>query len=252
MKVCHQWSLPKQVMLIIALSTIFSFINFAHTPMAMYLSQYGIFSVFSVLIILKTIGGPRFFYHRLSDKRINLLNLLSCLSFLFIMLICKTPISFWYALHSKDSLLIAATAVTAGVFEESFFRGLLFSVIIRSSRKSYRHFTLTYSAILSSLLFGLYHFINFTGDNLVPVMVQVGYAFSFGLFFCFSKIAFNTLLVPIILHVYIDLQATTLNSVTTSINWLIGLLIFLPLIMSTIIYLLAVDKHLKSTYVTVS
>ncbi|GAF36528.1 CPBP family intramembrane glutamic endopeptidase [Lentilactobacillus farraginis] len=251
-KANNQWPLSKQIGLTITLSIIFCLIFFAHTPMTTYLFQYGIFSIFSISIVLKAIGGSKLFNYPFSSKPINFLKIAACLSFFFVMLICGTPLSFWYALHSKHILLIAATAITAGFSEEALFRGLLFSIFLKILQRRHSQTMFTYATVFSSLLFGFYHFVNFTGNNFLPVVAQVSYAFSFGLFFCFTRIAFNTLVIPIALHIYLDFQVTTLNAVSTSINWLTGSLTFLLIIISTIMYLLVVDKHLKSAYVSVS
>ena len=63
------------------------------------------------------------------------------------------------AIKSSNFLVILLTAISSALLEEFLFRGMFFGALLNLLSKS--HFTLTYSGIISSFLFGFWHLSNF-------------------------------------------------------------------------------------------
>ncbi len=117
----------------------------------------------------------------------NWLYLLPCL------LIAVDNLQWWALVGGKmelartewvDILLFALSCLFTGLFEETVFRGILFSLLASVFSKDRKGFLWT--VVLSSAIFGLSHLLNGLS---VSVLLQVGYSFlTGGLFaFCLAK-----------------------------------------------------------------
>lgn len=91
-------------------------------------------------------------------------------------------VNLWYGfnnkLNLKDSLVFVFSMVIVGFLEEIIFRGFLFKAMAKDSLKA--------AVIVSSLTFGIGHFVNLfngSGTDLLSNSLQVLYAITFG-FLC--------------------------------------------------------------------
>jgi membrane protease YdiL (CAAX protease family) len=155
-------------------------------------------------------------------------------------------------------ILFAMSTVTVGVVEELVFRGTVFPLFIKSFKKANRPIII--SAVLSSLMFGLIHFVNIFSqpENLIGITSQVFFATSIGVFFCGLMIRTENILIPCIVHALINFsfgagelkQSIVVVSKieeTTGINWnsVIPTTIFFSFILVGGIYMiLKADKLL--------
>ena len=101
-------------------------------------------------------------------------------------------------------LLFAIYTIVVGILEELFFRGTIFPLIIKSFAKSKQ--PLLISAIFSSLLFGLIHYVNLFSqpENFIGITSQVFFATSIGVFFCGLLVRTENILIPIAIHALIN------------------------------------------------
>lgn len=90
-----------------------------------------------------------------------------------------------------------------GFFEEVLTRGLVLLPLLVAWRS--RPNGVLRAVMVSSLLFGLAHLINlFNGAELGTTLVQVGYAFGFGVGFAALLLRTNTIWLGIVLHALVD------------------------------------------------
>ena len=117
----------------------------------------------------------------------------------------KARQSYWKELHSYYFLFPVSKqerrwwillSLTAGICEEIFFRGLLLQFIHGQSH-SYWHIDLSLALVLSALLFGICHY--YQGVSGI-IRTAIG-----GLLFGLLTILTNSLWLPILLHVLVDL-----------------------------------------------
>ncbi|MFZ6874930.1 CPBP family intramembrane glutamic endopeptidase [Undibacterium sp. Di27W] len=117
----------------------------------------------------------------------------------------KTRLSYWKALHSYYFLFPVSKqerhwwvllSLTAGICEEIFFRGFLLQFIHGQSHASW-YLDLNLALVLSALVFGICHY--YQGISGI-VRTTVG-----GLLFGLLTILTNSLWLPILLHVLVDL-----------------------------------------------
>lgn len=96
------------------------------------------------------------------------------------------------------------SSLIIGLFEETIFRGVIFNYFSHVFRKS--NYQFLYSALLSSLIFGLIHLDNtlYGGQNLAYTLYQVIYAAAMGFLFAAVYVKTKSIIVPIILHALID------------------------------------------------
>ncbi|MDR0300316.1 MAG: CPBP family intramembrane metalloprotease [Streptococcaceae bacterium] len=82
--------------------------------------------------------------------------------------------------------------------EEFIFRGLILGGLVSSGK------SLSFSVIVSSVLFGGIHIVNLGHQNLYNTGLQMLYASALGGLFAVLYLKSNNLIVPIILHFFID------------------------------------------------
>lgn len=97
------------------------------------------------------------------------------------------------------------------ISEELMFRGLIFERISNFGSE-------TAGAILTSLLFGLYH----------GTMIQLVYAFVFSLFMIFAYKRSGSFAAPVLFHMVSNLSALAMNQLSplTSMQYSIGIVVF--------------------------
>jgi membrane protease YdiL (CAAX protease family) len=104
----------------------------------------------------------------------------------------------------KLLLSFAISTLAVGIFEELAFRGIIFPLLIKSFSKSKRPILI--SAVLSSFLFGIVHFINLFSqpENIIGITSQVFFATAIGVFFCGLMVRTENILIPCIIHALIN------------------------------------------------
>lgn len=123
-------------------------------------------------------------------------------------------------------------ALVPGIWEELAFRGY----ILQSIKKKY---SINIGIILSSVLFGLYHFFNVISQDIISAFFGVIMATSFGLIWGYMTIKSGSVLPAMITHYLVDASNFFFVKVTTSdeivvTQFFILLVIFYPLINYTI------------------
>lgn len=218
----------------------FSYLTFPSSPNILaLLGEVAIAIIFWILVLSK-IKSTKVFKNRLVfnwQQRISLSLILSLL--ILIMLAGNVPQNISQLANEslKNSLAVLITAILAGFFEKNFFRGYLFSSFINCLQQG--SLRLVLAGIISGLLFGLAHLINyFTGGaDLQSTLQQIFYAVSFGLCLAAIRTAFNGLLIPIILHMLIDLQPALTAYSNEHNSWLPIILVFTPLLLISGLFL---------------
>ncbi len=80
---------------------------------------------------------------------------------------------------ASSILLFALVCLFVGLFEELAYRGCVFMLVLRNSKKTKKG--IFKAVIISSALFGAVHIVNlFAGGGPVAVILQVGYSFLIG------------------------------------------------------------------------
>lgn len=117
--------------------------------------------------------------------------------------------------YHKNLTLALSVAISAGIFEEFFFRGLLLPYAIRMFRGQHQ---MLWGVLLSSLLFGISHMLNLGKQPLEPTLVQGASAFLIGLFMAALYLRTHNLIWPILFHFTNDFGSVLAsgNSVYTS------------------------------------
>jgi membrane protease YdiL (CAAX protease family) len=101
-------------------------------------------------------------------------------------------------------ILFALSTFAVGIVEELAFRGTIFPLLIKSFKKTNRPILI--SALLSSLMFGLVHFINLFSqpENIIGIISQVFFATAIGVFFCGLMVRTENILIPCIIHALVN------------------------------------------------
>jgi len=110
-----------------------------------------------------------------------------------------------YKSASIELLFLYAISVSVvGIFEEFLFRGAIFPLFIKSFDPTNKPILI--SAVLSSLMFGIVHFINLFSqpENIIGITSQVFFATSIGVFFCGLMVRTENILIPIIVHALVN------------------------------------------------
>ena len=129
----------------------------------------------------------------------------------------KTNWNIYNSLNNYTLLLFLASVILVGFLEEFIFRGTIFPLLVRSFRKKKQGILL--SAALSSLLFGLIHYINLFSapDNLIGISSQAFLAFAMGVYFCGLLLRTNNIIIPAVIHGLINF-AFGAKDLTNNIN----------------------------------
>lgn len=104
-------------------------------------------------------------------------------------------------------------AFLVGICEELIFRGILLTSLIRNLRG---HYAIFWGVILSSIMFGCAHSINFLNQPLKNTLIQMTYTTLLGMIFACVYLRTGNLFYPMTLHMMLDLTSMSLTSTTTS------------------------------------
>ncbi|EJF00526.1 CPBP family intramembrane glutamic endopeptidase [Liquorilactobacillus mali] len=161
-------------------------------------------------------------HHRLNISLSELLkiNSLPIVFYLFYLTawVVKLPNASLYRI--VDTILLA---LSAAVFEELFFRGILLNNMIQHSK---RNFSSYLSAILvSSILFGVTHMINLFGQSFSATLLQAVNAFAIGIMLAAIYLRTGSLKWTILYHFMLDFTGILINhsiviATPTSQKWL--------------------------------
>ena len=107
--------------------------------------------------------------------------------------------------------------VAYGLTEEVVFRGVAFNKLTENLKKSKNVYII--SALLTAGVFGLCHFSNLLSQPFLAVLGQVYFAFAAGMAFSGIYLISGTLIVPIFLHVAVDIcHSLIVNDATATVN----------------------------------
>ena len=147
----------------------------------------------------------------------------------FIPLVLIVSVNLWNGISINNStseiIFYIINMINIGFIEEIIFRGFLFKMIAKDNVKS--------AILISAITFGIGHIINlFNGAELIPTLLQIGYAMSIGYLFVIIFYKSGSLIPCIITHSLVN--SLSIFNIGTSYMSSIFLIIF-PLIYATYI-----------------
>lgn len=157
----------------------------------------------------------------------------------FIPLLLIVSVNIWNGININNTygeiIFHILTMFNIGFIEKIIFRGFLFKMMAKDNVKA--------AIIVSSITFGIGHIVNlFNGADLVPTLMQIGYAMSIGFLFV---IIFHTSksLVPCIIAHSLN-NALSIFNIDNNISQYVApvFLMVVPLI-----YALYINKSVKET-----
>jgi membrane protease YdiL (CAAX protease family) len=111
-----------------------------------------------------------------------------------------------------------AFCLSVGVFEEIFFRGLLYP-LLKSALKTRRRYKQP-AIVLCGVIFGLVHLVNLLGGAGVgPTFLQIGYCTLFGAAYAFLYELTDCLWLPVLLHTVFDVGGLLSGNVGGGVIW---------------------------------
>lgn len=138
------------------------------------------------------------------------------------------------------TLICLMTALGAGFAEEFIFRNLFFNAFIGVFKK--QKYSLFLASMAVSAIFGLMHLVNLSHQTWAATSQQVFYAFAIGLLFCVIHVWSNGMIVPAMMHFLFDFSPMMKNATTTAVSWTGILVIFLPILVVSLLWLLIYNK----------
>jgi len=185
-------------------------------------------TIFSIALVILMIVLKRTKYYGLT-KVTNLKKYLY-----FIPLVLIISVNLWNGININNStseiIFYMINMINIGFIEEIIFRGFLFKMIAKDSVKS--------AIIISAITFGIGHIINlFNGADLIPTLLQIGYAMSIGYLFAIIFYKSGSLIPCIITHSLVN--SLSIFNVGSSYISSIFLIIF------PIIYAVYINKTMK-------
>jgi len=185
-------------------------------------------TIFSIVLVILMIVLKRSKYYGLT-KVTNLKKYLY-----FIPLVLIVSVNLWNGININNStseiIFYIINMINIGFIEEIIFRGFLFKMIAKDSVKS--------AIIISAITFGIGHIINlFNGADLVPTVLQIGYAMSIGYLFAIIFYKSGSLIPCIITHSLVN--SLSIFNVGSSYISSIFLIIF------PFIYAVYINKTIK-------
>lgn len=158
------------------------------------LSAYNlILSVFTYIWISKNKLKEYYGFRKLSGSYKDFL--------FFIPLMILSTVNFWNGITldiTVGMVLIGVYKAMGGLLEEVIFRGFLFKAIAKDE-------SIKTAIIISSVTFGVGHIANLmTGAELIPTLIQMGYAIAVGFLFTVIFYKGKCLLPCILAHAFIN------------------------------------------------
>ena len=165
------------LIVIYILSNSFCMQNFGVTsPVSVIVNT--VLSVALALLVLALKRGKHYGFARVKEPK----------KFLwFVPLVLIVSVNFWNGINlnntPQETIFHIITLLNVGFIEEIIFRGFLFRMMAKDNLKI--------AILVNSLTFGIGHIINlFNGADLVPTLLQVGYATAVG--YLFVTIAYRS------------------------------------------------------------
>ena len=124
-----------------------------------------------------------------------------------------------------------------GVMEELIFRGLIFRAteVLTDEHKA---------VIISSILFGLIHLVNLSGDYTMSfVLLQVAFNAVIGLGFAALRVKTKSILAGIIIHIFLDINGLFVNE----IQWIETAQIVMYFVVGILLYVFYLIDKAKNT-----
>lgn len=112
---------------------------------------------------------------------------------------------------AENILYAFVRALYVGIVEELIFRGYIFSAF-EIKFDEYK------AVIFSSIVFGLFHLINLTHNPVMTVLLQVIYTTMFGIGFSILRVRTKSLLMPILIHSFIDVTCYLSADISSNIT----------------------------------
>ena len=178
-------------------------------------------TIFTVLLLVLIIAMKRTEYYGLT----KVTDWKNYLYFIPLMVIVSANI--WNGIHitntKQEILFYILTMCNVGFIEEVIFRGFLFNMMAKSNVKR--------AIIVSSLTFGMGHIVNLlNGAELIPTLLQIGYAFAIGYLFVTIYYRSKSLIPCIIAHAVFN-SLSVFNIVNTFSRYIIPvILMIVPLL----------------------
>lgn len=137
------------------------------------------------------------------------------------------PPTSWYVL----------TSLIPGIFEEICFRGILLSIFLKTTHGNPKK-----AIILSSSIFGLFHFSNLITTRFASTIIQTIISFFGGIMFAYLTIKTHSIIPAMLSHYLIDVFAPLVFNAPEANLILYGfLLIIVGFILSTFINIKVID-----------
>ncbi|MBU7449563.1 CPBP family intramembrane metalloprotease [Lactiplantibacillus pentosus] len=123
-------------------------------------------------------------------------------------------------LMNKENFLSAfVIGLIASITEEYLFRGIILVTLFKLFRNSKSQLSrILFPLVISSVLFGLEHFLNLYSQSLSLTIVQVCQTMAMGFLFACLFVRTRNLLFPIVCHFCIDFIVTALWGIQTNNN----------------------------------
>lgn len=109
-----------------------------------------------------------------------------------------------FKLSEMKLIDVLAQAIFAGIIEEALFRGLLLNAFIEVFYS--KKYMFTWAAILESLCFALFHFLDLAHQSWASTLGQVIIVFGSGLIMTYMRFATNGIWLATIYHIYSDIS----------------------------------------------
>ena len=148
-------------------------------------------TIFSGALIMLMIALKRTSYYGLTKGR----DLKKYLYYIPLLLIISVNLWSGFNINNTPNEIIfyILTMINVGFIEEIIFRGFLFKMMAKTNVKS--------AIIVSSITFGIGHIINLlNGADLLPTLMQIGYAISIGYLFVIIFYKSKSLIPCVITH----------------------------------------------------
>lgn len=242
----NRWSWGRLIYWGIILFLIFFFLSlfFYDTSIIFKTLVDLLLALISLLITFWALRTFKLFSKKITEnKQLKFWRTAVLLGIIFLLLAEHVPANIIQVFQNKFFLLDTLIALAAAIFEESVCRGLLFSGFLGHEIYESSNFRLTKAALYSSLLFALFHLVNLIGGDSSAVFEQIGYTFAGGILFAALRVMTNRLFWVILVHFMIDWGPWVGFSQTSS-NWFSLILVFGPLLVISLGYLISVDKLL--------
>lgn len=197
---------PKKQIIFFLILVIFD--NFISSPLFNYLKihnwkyiiAFKLVEIIFGLILNNLIFHQKIYFKLSAGKNTKILSI-AIILFLILSSISNTRYLF-------ISLIIG---ICASIPEECLFRGIILGSLLNDNRENINKKSLLYCLIISSFLFALYHIGNIQSQNLTTTIIQVFEAFGMGCLFGTLYIRKGSILLPFLLHFFIDFTATIGN-----------------------------------------